>query len=76
MRDKGIRELVRAFSKLYRQYKHIRLFVVGGLEQKLDSLDEETLTLLQKHEARRNNYSVYSVLYDFIATADIGYNCW
>ena len=51
VRDKGIRELVRAFSKLYRQYKHIRLFVVGGLEQKLDSLDEETLTLLQKHEA-------------------------
>ena len=39
VRDKGIRELVRAFSKLYRQYKHIRLFVVGGLEQKLDSLD-------------------------------------
>lgn len=51
VRDKGIRELVRAFSKLYRQCKHIRLFVVGGLEQKLDSLDEETLTLLQKHEA-------------------------
>ncbi len=53
VRGKGIRELVHAFVKLYDQYKHIRLFVVGGLEQELDPLDEETFTLLQKHEAIR-----------------------
>lgn len=53
VRDKGIRELVDAFVKLYDQYKHIRLFVVGGVEQKSDSLDGKTLTLLQKHEAIR-----------------------
>lgn len=51
VRDKGVGELVHAFVKLYQQYKHIRLLLVGGLEQGLDPLDEETLTLLHNHDA-------------------------
>lgn len=50
VKDKGIRELVHAFLRLYNQYKHVRLLLVGGLEQELDPLDEETLSLLQSHK--------------------------
>ncbi len=51
VKDKGIRELVHAFVRVYDRYKHVRLLLVGGLEQELDPLDEETLFLLQSHEA-------------------------
>lgn len=51
VRDKGIRELVLAFVRLYHQYENICLLMVGEIEHSRDPLDGEILRLLQKHEA-------------------------
>lgn len=49
VRDKGINELVSAFSKLNVEYPKTRLFLVGDFENKLDPVDAST-----KNEIRHN----------------------
>jgi len=43
VKDKGINELVEAFTKLYDKYGHVRLLLVGKYEAELDPLKQETL---------------------------------
>ena len=43
VRDKGINELVEAFTKLYNKYSHVRLLLVGKYETELDPLKKETM---------------------------------
>ena len=47
VRDKGINELVSAFSKLNVEYPKTRLFLVGDYENKLDPLDASTKNEIQ-----------------------------
>lgn len=49
VRDKGINELVSAFSKLNAEYRKTRLFLVGDYEDKIDPVDAST-----KNEIRHN----------------------
>ena len=51
VKDKGTNELVRAFARLQNEHKHIRLLLVGPLEQHLDPLEEEVLMLINSHPA-------------------------
>ncbi|RYY31259.1 MAG: glycosyltransferase family 1 protein [Chitinophagaceae bacterium] len=51
VRDKGIEELVTAFTKLHRQHPHIRLLLVGPFEPELDPLGEDTLRELKENKA-------------------------
>ena len=43
VKDKGINELVEAFTKLYGKYGHVRLLLVGKYEAEMDPLKQETL---------------------------------
>ena len=43
VKDKGINELIAAFSKLQSQHKNIKLLLVGDYETDLDPLSSETL---------------------------------
>lgn len=43
VKDKGINELVEAFSLLYNNYPNVRLFLVGKYEMDLDPLKSETI---------------------------------
>lgn len=45
--DKGINELVSAFCQLNGEYSNIKLLLVGGYENNLDPLHEETLLRIQ-----------------------------
>lgn len=47
--DKGVNELVEVFDKLGKEYKDIRLYLVGGKEEKLDPLKPETLEIIEKN---------------------------
>lgn len=49
--DKGINELVEAFSKLNARYPEIRLILVGNKEQNLDPLKPETLREIERNPA-------------------------
>lgn len=51
VKDKGIYELARAFDRCWQEDKDLRLVLVGGFEEHLDPLDEETLKLIQSHPA-------------------------
>lgn len=51
VRDKGINELVEAFSKLNMQYSNTRLLLVGGLEQNLDPLKPEIIAEIDRNKA-------------------------
>src|SRR5690606_13899689 len=51
VKDKGIYELARAFDRCWQEDKDLRLVLVGGFEEHLDRLDEETLKLIQSHSA-------------------------
>ena len=51
VKDKGIYELARAFDRSWQQNKNLRLILVGGFEEHLDPLDDETLKLVQSHPA-------------------------
>lgn len=42
VRDKGINELVEAFKQLRERQKNVRLLLVGGFEDKLDPISEDT----------------------------------
>ena len=43
VKDKGINELVEAFTQLYNKYINVRLLLVGKYETEFDPLKEETL---------------------------------
>lgn len=51
VRDKGINELVRAFSQLNTQYPHTRLLLVGPYEEDLDPLEPETVAAIDNNKA-------------------------
>jgi len=55
--DKGINELVTAFSKLSKEKKNIKLLLVGPFESDLDPLEKESLNEID------NNRSIISVGY-------------
>jgi len=44
--DKGINELLQAFSELHKEYKHLKLLLVGGTEEDLDPLSEVSIDIL------------------------------
>ncbi|MGW1455569.1 glycosyltransferase family 4 protein [Salegentibacter agarivorans] len=47
--EKGINELVQAFSKLQKENSEISLLLVGPYEQELDPISEENLQLIEQH---------------------------
>jgi glycosyltransferase involved in cell wall biosynthesis len=47
--DKGINELVEAFSKISTLYNNVSLVLVGPLETELDPLENTTLLMIEKH---------------------------
>lgn len=49
--DKGINELVKAFSKLNKEIRATRLILVGRKEQHLDPLKADTLNEIERNEA-------------------------
>ena len=51
VRDKGICELVEAFTRLQQEHPDARLLLVGGFEQKLDPLPEDVYHTIQSHPA-------------------------
>ena len=50
VRDKGINELVQAFDRLSKQYPKLRLLLVGGTEETLDPLKQETKEIIQQND--------------------------
>lgn len=67
--DKGINELIFAFDKLSKLYKHVRLFLVGGLEDKLDPLSKETKTTI-KNNPQIIEFGNQSDVRPFLAASD------
>ena len=51
VRDKGICELVEAFTRLQQEHPDARLLLVGDFEQELDPLPEEVYRMIQCHPA-------------------------
>lgn len=51
VRDKGICELIDAFTRLYGENPHIHLLLVGDFEKKLDPLPEDVYHTIQSHPA-------------------------
>jgi glycosyltransferase involved in cell wall biosynthesis len=69
VRDKGINELIAAFSKFSESKKNISLLLVGPFENDLDPLFPETMKIIEK------NSNIYSLGYQndvrpFFAIAD------
>lgn len=50
VKDKGINELVSAFTYLNKKYKNTKLLLVGDYESKLDPLSIETIEAIQNQE--------------------------
>ncbi len=48
--DKGIHELIRAFSKLSKENKQIKLLLVGSFEDELDPVHEKTKKCINNHD--------------------------
>lgn len=68
--DKGINELITAFTKLSKQSTKVKLLLVGPLEQELNPISKETLFEIKQ------NSSIISVGYqdvvrDYLALADV-----
>lgn len=51
VRDKGICELVEAFTRLQQEHPDARLLLVGNFEQELDPLPEEVYRTIRSHSA-------------------------
>lgn len=51
VKDKGINELVRAFDKLYKHHKQIKLLLVGPKENHLDPVSPEVELIIENHPA-------------------------
>jgi glycosyltransferase involved in cell wall biosynthesis len=49
VKDKGLVEMIEAFSNLYQENNRLRLLLVGPLEQDLDPLPETTLQQMESH---------------------------
>ncbi len=49
VKDKGISELAKAFSALYKENDRLRLVLVGTFEEKLDPLDDDVMKLIKSH---------------------------
>ncbi|SHG59677.1 glycosyltransferase family 4 protein [Flavobacterium johnsoniae] len=49
VKDKGINELVKAFSKLSLESKNVHLILVGEKEVELSPLEKETLSIMNNH---------------------------
>lgn len=49
--DKGIEELTRAFSRLHREFPHVRLTLIGGFEPELDPISPQAADTIRTHEA-------------------------
>lgn len=54
VRDKGINELVSAFSRLHKEHPEVRLLLVGPFEKNLDPVLPETERAIESHEAIRS----------------------
>ncbi|GHA53399.1 glycosyltransferase family 4 protein [Pontibacter akesuensis] len=51
VKDKGVKELIAAFKALQVKHSHLKLLLVGPLEQDLDPLPEETLQEIAQNSA-------------------------
>jgi glycosyltransferase involved in cell wall biosynthesis len=51
VKDKGIDELVQAFTKLYEKNPRLRLVLVGEFEDHLDPVSEESKKIIKTHSA-------------------------
>lgn len=49
--DKGVNELVEAFTKLNKEYENTKLLLVGLLEENLDPISDITRQLIQSNDA-------------------------
>ena len=49
VKDKGIGELVQAFSELNKTYPHLRLLLVGPMEPELDPLTDVSISLINNN---------------------------
>ena len=49
VKDKGIRELSKAFAALYNENDKLRLVLVGTFEEKLDPLDDDVMKVIKNH---------------------------
>lgn len=49
VKDKGIEELVRAFSHIYEKEETARLILVGGFEDEVDPVSDETKRIISTH---------------------------
>jgi glycosyltransferase involved in cell wall biosynthesis len=49
VKDKGISELAKAFTNLYRENDKLRLVLVGTFEEKLDPLDSDVMEMIKNH---------------------------
>ncbi len=49
--DKGMDELVRAFTEIHKQHSDTRLILVGAFEDELDPISEEARNILHTHPA-------------------------
>ncbi|MBS1920210.1 MAG: glycosyltransferase family 4 protein [Bacteroidetes bacterium] len=49
VKDKGIKELVHTFARLYKSNNRLRLILVGSYEDHLDPIGEETKEILTTH---------------------------
>lgn len=50
VKDKGINELVSVFTQLTKEVEHVKLLLIGGYEEKLDPLEEETIYLINNNQ--------------------------
>lgn len=48
--DKGLNELIDAFNRLAKEYKDVRLFLVGSREDNLDPLLDRTVQIINSNE--------------------------
>lgn len=53
VRDKGMNELIHAFSNLYTSHPNLRLLIVGPFEKELDPVDHEVEEMILHHPAIR-----------------------
>ncbi|MFM2229269.1 MAG: N-diacetylbacillosaminyl-diphospho-undecaprenol alpha,3-N-acetylgalactosaminyltransferase [Bacteroidota bacterium] len=60
VKDKGIHEMVNAFVRLAKEYKQVKLLLVGEPEPELDPLQDSTLKTIQEH----NNIITTGFQYD------------
>lgn len=68
--DKGINELISAYSDLCDEDPHVKLFLVGRQEPELDPLDEETVYLIEKHPGIRA-FGEQADVRPFLAASDV-----